>query len=144
MGRTRGTWPGQDVGSLSRKNNKHDFSALETPCVPVPIVIPWGKYPLFNASKKSGLVLSITCSFAVFSKENCPKESLLPRRSDELARTTTVVSPSHHRSGDIPAHTAASSNFYFLNNCSPLGANKKKKIKKRKRFSLLLLAVITA
>lgn len=42
-GGTRGTQPGQDAGSLSRKNNKHDFWALETPCVPVPIVIPWGK-----------------------------------------------------------------------------------------------------
>lgn len=51
-GRMRGTQPGQSEGNLSRKSNKHDFWPLEIPCVPVPIMMPWGKYPFLNATKK--------------------------------------------------------------------------------------------
>lgn len=52
MGETGETQPGQDAGSLSRRNNTLDFWPLEPSHIPLPIMIPWTKYPLLNASKK--------------------------------------------------------------------------------------------
>lgn len=52
MGERGETQPGQDAGSLSRRNNKPDFWPVEPSHIPLPITIPWRKYPLFNASKK--------------------------------------------------------------------------------------------
>lgn len=58
-----GIWPCQDAGNFSRKNNKHDFWPLETSRVPLLITVPSGKYPLSDASKKSGSVFSIYSLF---------------------------------------------------------------------------------
>lgn len=52
MGERGETQPGQDAGSLSRRNNKPDFWPVEPSHIPLPITIPWRKYSIFNASKK--------------------------------------------------------------------------------------------